>query len=245
MGICDGCHAGCCRSFAVPVTGADIIDLEQSTGLTFWDFACRWADEKGSIARNYAPHFQFKDEPGVDFVICLMHTESVVLPNSAKCVFLSETPATAESPLGVGNCGVYSARPSACRAFPTKLSIAGDLAVIHDIPARGRAESNPAYQLCPRPWEASDVDPIEAPRDLVVAKYEMRFFHQLAAVWNREPREWAIFPDFVRVVYANRVIQETDDIAATKPELTKETPDEGPKTIPLPVLRDEFRRQVA
>ncbi|MDA1013740.1 MAG: YkgJ family cysteine cluster protein [Planctomycetota bacterium] len=245
MGICDGCHAGCCRSFAVPITGADILNLEHATGLTFWDFACRWADHEGSIARNYAPHFQFQDEPGTDFVICLMQKESVVLPDSSKCVFLSETPPTVESPLGVGNCGVYGSRPSACRAFPTKLSRTGEMAVIHDVPERGRGGSNPAYKLCPRPWEPADVDPLEAPRDLVVAKYEMRFFHQLAAVWNREPRDWAMFPDFVRVVYANRVIPEAADIVLDESSDQTATDDDEPQTIPLPVLRNSPRRHVA
>src|SRR5690606_34649025 len=28
MGLCSGCHAGCCRSFAVPVSGADVLRIE-------------------------------------------------------------------------------------------------------------------------------------------------------------------------------------------------------------------------
>ena len=63
MSPCEDCHAGCCRSFAVPVSGADIMRIENGLGLSFWDFVCRWEDPDGRIALNYAPHFFFEDEP--------------------------------------------------------------------------------------------------------------------------------------------------------------------------------------
>ncbi len=244
MGICEGCHAGCCRSFAVPVTGADIIRIERDTQLTFWDFVVRWADDHGAIARNYAPHFQFRDEPGTNFVIALMQEESASLPGSSKCKFLSETPPSPDAPLGTGNCGIYEARPSACRAFPTKLNQTGEVAVVHDIPERGRPGNHPAYSLCPRPWEPADVDPINALGDLVVARYEMTFFHKVAAVWNRELRDWAIFPSFLREVYASRVLPESVAAAAADSQATPDAA-EVPDTIPLPVLREVPERRAA
>ncbi|MGH7199171.1 MAG: YkgJ family cysteine cluster protein, partial [Planctomycetaceae bacterium] len=207
MSLCESCHAGCCRSFAVPVTGADLLRIERRLRLPFAEFACRWADPSGVIARNYAPHFYFDDEPHVPFVICLLHAPSAFLPGTTKCRFLVECPADADHPLGAARCGIYEHRPGACRAFPTRLNETGDLAVIHDVPERGRAGDDPAYTLCPRPWTPDDLDPLETVQDLVITKYEMAFFHQLARLWNRSPRPWQVFPDFLRLVYAARVQQ--------------------------------------
>ena len=61
MAPCQSCHAGCCRSFAVPITGADIVTIERRFGHSFWDFVCRWVDPEGKIARGRVPHFYFAD----------------------------------------------------------------------------------------------------------------------------------------------------------------------------------------
>jgi Fe-S-cluster containining protein len=217
MSPCETCHAGCCRSFAVPVSGADILQIQRDLGLSFWKFACRWADPQGNIARNYAPHFHFEDEPETPFVVCLLHEESQFLPGTSKCRFLMESPPDAGHPLGVARCGIYHSRPSACRAFPTKLNRSGELAVIYDVPERGRQEEGDAYQLCPRQWEPDDLDPVRTIQELVVAKYEMNFFHQIAAVWNREPRPWQLFPEFLNMLYAERIQLEDDTLRTTIP----------------------------
>ena len=96
--ICESCHAGCCRAFAVPVTGDDILRIERDIGLEFWDFVCRWADKDGQIARNHAPHFHFSDEPQTPFVICLAQEQSLFLGETAKCRFLVECPPDDEAP---------------------------------------------------------------------------------------------------------------------------------------------------
>jgi Fe-S-cluster containining protein len=210
MAPCDSCHAGCCRSFAVPVSGADIIAIERRFGLSFWDFVCRWADPTGRIAHDYAPHFFFPDAPETPFVICLSHQSSVFLPGTTKCRFLMECPPDEQHPLGQGRCGIYSSRPFACRVFPTRFNDTGDLAVIYDVPERVRPGVDPVYRLCPRQWEKSDVDPIESIQNLVVAKYEIAFFAQLARIWNQSPRRWEVFPDFLHLVYSNRIQREED-----------------------------------
>ncbi|MGE3314136.1 MAG: YkgJ family cysteine cluster protein [Planctomycetaceae bacterium] len=210
MSPCESCHAGCCRSFAVPVTGADIIRIEKGLGLSFWDFACRWADPQGKIARSYAPHFHFADEQATPFVICLSHSDSAFLKGTTKCRFLMECAPDEDHPLGQARCGNYQHRPSACRAFPTKLNPTGELAIIYPVPERGRS-GDPAYELCPREWTPADLDPIQTVQDLVVAKYEMDFFKQLATIWNRVPREWTLFPEFLHAVYAQRIIPEQVD----------------------------------
>ncbi|QDT37087.1 Flagellin N-methylase [Stratiformator vulcanicus] len=217
---CDNCHAGCCRSFAVPVTGADILRIERDLDLAFWDFACRWADPDGKIARKYAPHFYFEDEPSTPFVICLSHQPSRFHKGTSKCRFLVEGQPDDENPMGQARCGIYNSRPMACRCFPTKFNSTGELTVLHDVPTRGRKETHPAYELCPRNWTVDEVDPISAPQDLTVAKFEMNFFHSLASVWNRAPRSFEVFPDFLKLVYSRRVVSEVDELE--------------PKTIPLP-----------
>jgi Fe-S-cluster containining protein len=206
---CESCHAGCCRSFAVPVTGADILRIEESLGLSFWDFVCRWEDREGRIARNHAPHFHFSDEPATPFVICLIHEASRFFPDTLRCRFLVEGEPDDVRPLGQARCGIYDQRPSACRAFPAKLNESSDLAIIYDVPERGRDVGHPAYGLCPRQWEARDLDPVRTVQDLVVARYEMAFFAQLARLWNRTPQAWTVFPEFLRSVYGSRLQRET------------------------------------
>lgn len=209
MTLCSGCHSGCCRSFAVPTTGADILRIERNLGLDFWQFVCRWEDHDGSIALKYAPHFHFADEPETPWVICLMQNESQFFPGTTKCQFLKETAPDENSTLGTAVCGIYDDRPSACRAFPTRFNETADLVVIHDVPARGKPlNANPIYTLCPRPWTKEDVDPIQSAQDLAVAKHEMTFFHALAQQWNQRPQEWELFPHFLRLVYDARIVEE-------------------------------------
>jgi Fe-S-cluster containining protein len=215
MSPCAGCHAGCCRSFAVPLTGADIVRIERDLNCTFWDFVCRWDDTHGQIAAGQAPHFRFADEPATPFVLCLLQTASGNFPQSSMCRFLAEQSPTAEHPLGTAHCGIYGSRPLACRVFPTRFNATGSLTVLHDVPERGRPTADgDIYRLCPRPWDVADVDPISAPQDLVLLRYETQFFAQVAALWNQSPGEWTAFPEFLRVVYTNRVIRE-DSAKAT------------------------------
>lgn len=205
MSLCAACHAGCCRSFAVPVTGADILRIMARRGIDFWDFVCRWSDPQGLIAQNHAPHFHFNDDRRTPYVICLIPEESRQFPGTTKCLFLKEGTSTPDAPLGVSSCGAYDHRPAACRAFPAKLNQTGELAVLYDVPDRGRDGDHPAYGLCPRQWTPEDLDPVQQVQDLVVAKYEMNFFHQLAASWNERPGDWRRFPEFLQLVYAARL----------------------------------------
>jgi Fe-S-cluster containining protein len=211
MSQCATCHAGCCRSFVVPLTGADVLRIISQKNLSFWDFACRWPDPDGKIALKYAPHFHFRDQPQTPFVIGLIQESSSLFPGTPRCKFLVEGPQSAEHPLGISHCGIYGERPSACRVFPTRFDHSGELAVIYDVPATGRDGGHPVYQLCPRAWKPEDLDPIQQLQDLVVAKYEMSFFLKLAEAWNASPGEWRLFPDFLRMVYARRIITADQD----------------------------------
>jgi Fe-S-cluster containining protein len=224
MGICDSCHAGCCRAFAVPVTGADIVAIKRRLGLPFDDFIRRLPDHSGRLANGAVPHFAFEDTPATPYVICLSQTRSEFHANSNKCRFLIECAPDEEFPLGRARCGIYGVRPSACRVFPTKFNATNDLAVVVDIPERLRQNANPAYTLCPRPWQPEDVDPIQAVQDLAVLKYELAFFWQVADLWNRSPKSWSAFPQFLEIVYSKRVTREEPAPAAQNDQ---------PATLPL------------
>lgn len=233
---CAGCHSGCCRAYAVPVSGADILRIEQRLGLAFWDFVSRWADPDGALARYDAPHFWFRDDPNTPFVICLSHEQSRRLPGTTKCRFLIEGEQSTSHPLGQGSCGIYDHRPAACRVFPTRLDAAGDRAVIHDVPEYGRRDKHPAYSLCPKPWTPLDVDPIEGVQSLIIARHEMAFFKRLAPIWNNSSRDWQTFPDFLHQAYAHRVVYE-DDLAESS-----ELVDDATIDFPRPKLESQPRK---
>jgi Fe-S-cluster containining protein len=233
--ICQSCHAGCCRAYAVPITGADVLRLERATGLNFWDFACRWEDREGIISGDYAPQLFFDDEPLTPFVLCLLHQPSLLAPTTSKCRFLGESSPDSESPLGRARCLVYDNRPSACRVFPLQLHTSSPVAILSRVPAHGRpADGHEIYRLCSREWRPSDVDPIGAPQDLAVAEYETSFFKQVAAIWNQSPGSWLKFPEFLRLVYENRVCGPA--------ELVEEEEAAAPVTLPFPVLPPLQRR---
>ncbi len=205
MSPCHNCHAGCCRAFAITVTGADILRIEAKLSLDFWDFVCRWEDREGQITSGVMPQFFFDDEPETPFAICLQHTSSEYLKGTTKCGFLKEEAPSREFPLGRAHCGAYADRPLACRIFPTKLDHQSQLAVVYNVPENGRGTGEAAYSLCPRPFTPDDFDAVEAVQNLVLANYEIGFFQQVAAVWNRKPDSWRIFPEFLRLVYAERL----------------------------------------
>lgn len=231
MSVCKNCHAGCCRSFAVPVTGADILRIEQRLKLTFWDFVCRWADPEGRIAQKHAPHFYFRDEIQTPFVISLKHSASAFYPGTTKCQFLTECAPSGPCETGAARCGVYHHRPAACRAFPTKLNETGELAIIYDVPQEGRS-GNAVYTLCPRPWKPDDFDPLGTVSDLVVARFEMDFFHRVAAVWNRQPQEWTVFPEFLRTVYSRRIVPESQRRMESDEPVMIPFPTPAPRELP-------------
>jgi len=154
---------------------------------------------------------------------------------TTKCRFLVECAPDEESPLGQARCGIYNARPGACRAFPTRLNETGELAIIHEVPSNGRSGEDPAYDLCPRQWEPDDFDHLQTIQSLVVAKHEINFFHQLADLWNRNPRAWDVFPDFLHYVYGSRVQGESAAKAL----------DAEPATVPLPSTGEDERVQRA
>jgi hypothetical protein len=181
--------------------------------LSFWDFVCRWADPEGLIAGKFAPHFRFADEPETPFVLCLMRNASQHFPGTSKCVFLRETPSTPEHPLGTAECSIYHQRPGTCRVFPMTFDDAGSPRFRDVGGCHGGGEPH-VYQLCPRKWEAADIEPAAALRALRRVSSDMTFFHQLAEAWNRRPLSWLVFPEFLQIVYQQvAAAGNADDVA--------------------------------
>ncbi|MDP1798705.1 MAG: hypothetical protein Q8K78_14520, partial [Planctomycetaceae bacterium] len=60
---------------------------------------------------------------------------------------------------------------------------------------------------------------------LVLMNFELQFFHQVANSWNRSPQAWDIFPEFLRMVYENRVIK--------APPVSEEDAVSWPATLPF------------
>jgi len=186
------------------------------------DFIHRWEDPDSQISCGMAPQFFFEDQPDLPFVICLKPETSQTFRKITRCHFLLEEPPTREHPLGTAHCGIYEQRPLTCRVFPTRLSESGMLAELHAIPEHGRmSDLHPAYGLCATAWHVEDIAPLSAVQDLVLIHFEMRFFQYVAESWNRRRESWDLFPDFLRLVYQNRVV----------PESHRETQAEQPPAI--------------
>jgi hypothetical protein len=197
---CAGCHAGCCRAYAVPLTGRDIFRIVTQRKVPFWKFVCRWADPSGRISQDIAPHFFFDDDRQTPYVITLLQTESRVFPGTRRCVFLNETEPSGGAPRGKGRCTIYEDRPVACRVFPARLDDAGNLAV-HAVPAPSGESTHAAYQLCARPWSVADLDQDDAIKNLQECAREMDLFNAVARRWNDDPGPWPLFPDYLELIY--------------------------------------------
>jgi Fe-S-cluster containining protein len=197
---CTSCHAGCCRAYAVPLTGRDIFRIVTELKIPFWKFVCRRSDPSGAISRGIAPYFRFDDDPRTPYVICLLQNESRLFPGTRKCGFLTESGPSAKAPRGIGRCTIYAHRPVACRVFPSGLDELGELAV-HEVPEPSGEFQHEAYELCPRPWSVADLDRDAALQTLRECAAEMELFHAVANRWNDSPGPWPLFPDFLELIY--------------------------------------------
>jgi hypothetical protein len=90
--------------------------------------------------------------------------------------------------------------------------------ILCNVPPNPRAGGHPAYDLCPREWELHEVDAVQGLQDLVLTKYEFAFFAEVARAWNKSPRAWDAFPEFLRIVYAHRILRESE----MDPDLVKQ-----------------------
>ncbi len=158
------CHAGCCRSFVVPLTGQDIRRLAAASGRPLWDFACRWDDEDSALPEEFAPRLTFPTRP------------ADVCPRRQT---LAERGFPGHGPLRVsdGNRDETSPPTGATPRCPLHrpmfhpLGTTGSVPTVsaevgaggnheqRELPQHGRATSESAYKLCPRDWTPTNCRP--------------------------------------------------------------------------------------
>jgi len=197
---CAGCHAGCCRAFAVPLTGSDVIRIIREQGHSFGDFVCRWADSEGLISRQIAPQFLFEDDPETPFVIGLLQNESAIFPGTHKCRFLKEMPDARGAGQSQSICSIYQSRPQACRVFPFRFEPSGNVSIQPDVTVNGGKQL--PTSLCPSEWNVTDEQRGQAELDLGDCLQQMALFRLIAERWNAEPGPWPLFPAFLVDIYS-------------------------------------------
>ena len=171
---CETCAAPCCRKYTVTISGHDAYRLSAGLRVPMRAFAemC-WSRERDATHRILL-------EPGTDgerhwYRIALRQVpdiaESSDAPSRAasassgwRCVFLVSLD-------GLGRCGVYSQRPSVCRAYPTQLE--DDLVQLRSTP------------YCPPGgWQLDAMDLPSFRAELVEKRRQHALYDGLVEAWN-------------------------------------------------------------
>jgi|GEM_PF-2404997 len=102
---CDRCDARCCRTYLVPLNGADIIRLSKylATPIGEW---CVMEPIRGAIS-EYA-YFSIRLTGEERYIPCLKREDD-------SCIFFQRS-----SPRAA--CGIHEARPGMCRSYPITFS---------------------------------------------------------------------------------------------------------------------------
>ena len=171
---CEACAAHCCRKPTVTLSGHDAYRLSAGLRVPMRAFAdmC-WSRERDATHRILL-------EPGTDgdrhwYRIALRRvpdlpadsearSPAATAPSGWRCVFLIS--------LGdLGRCGVYSLRPSVCRAYPTRLE--GDLVQLGNT------------QYCPPGgWQLDSMDLPAFRADLLEKRRQHALYDGLVEAWN-------------------------------------------------------------
>lgn len=214
MQICSSCHAGCCRNYTISLSGYDILNIAKTLDVQPSSFVDVIAVEEGADIEYKSKHtalFRFSDMDG-HYIFGMKMVESALAPQTAKCQFLLEWNLDNENPTMEGiiaRCGIYSCRPQLCAAFPTKFGVDELSGVMVNTSAFEQEVSHPVYKTCPQAPSMADIaDSDEIIKTLVLKKYEVEFFKNLAKKWNENPKTLAEFWDFLTESYQNRVVIE-------------------------------------
>lgn len=221
---CRACHAGCCRSFVVPVTGHDLLRIRHATGLEVWDFACRWEDDGSTIPEEFAPRLVFPDAPDRKFVVGLKHVLSTLFPATDRCEFLRESPleptaggSLSETSGCATHCEIHSSRPGVCRLFPLKLDTSGSYEQ-RELPTHGRDSSDPAYRLCPRDWTPDELRSAHPPELQDEVRGDLLVWREVASLWNETGLSAEHFPEFLDAIYSGLARDASGGTAANPAE---------------------------
>jgi Fe-S-cluster containining protein len=231
-GICDTCHAGCCRTYHLVITAFDALSIANDLSLPVGEFATFLATS-GEVTKLLSGHntpIQFTDPELRDkqYFVALKKVESQLIPGTQKCHFLLEwnrqetIPGRGDHPGAriAGRCGIYHSRPQMCRAFPAFLHSNGAVAFVSTPAPNDLQLQHEIYKVCPEKWtpEAFTKDPSEALHTLVVTRYERDFQNLAVEEWNKNPGAAKDFFPFMQKIYGTR-FRMSPEMVATPPEI--------------------------
>ena len=157
FGGCAACIGDCCRRYVVPLTVDDVLRLVAATALHPAEFVALRPTPTGFTGFRIAP----------DGEVYLTLAKRPAQPwHHGACTFLLELPG------GQARCGVYPARPGACRTFPTT-------------PVHGTAAVKSGTLCGPDAWNAAVMDLPRFRRDLKAQANAWSATNRIAATWNR------------------------------------------------------------
>jgi Fe-S-cluster containining protein len=212
---CEGCIAGCCRGFSLPIQGWDIYriwrDLEEPVSL----FAeLRWVEEPEA---DYRIRLSARATERRHYRLVLLRVDEEVVPFHRRCFFLE--------PGGTrGRCTAYHSRPTMCRVYPATLD-AAEVSV-----ADGRFCATGS-------WSLAAID-VPSHRSLLLFQRRQRVLHdRVVDAWNarvlasEQAKAAEEFYDFVIDVYRQ--------LERAQPGWF-----EAPRVTPDPISDEELHRGV-
>lgn len=153
---CFDCHAPCCVSYVVPITGFDLWRMTRVLGLGWRDVA----DVKSDQGR-YWDCFRLDDSE-------LRHGLYLRTRSTGACQFLLDLPG------GHQRCGAHDGRPLACRIYPFKVTGSSQLGI-----------ELLTHAMCPPPQKALYQRDVEDARPMVTSELLERELYLVAvARWN-------------------------------------------------------------
>ena len=213
MLICNSCHGGCCRNFGVGLTGYDILNISKILNLDPISFVqVLPVDKDIELQSKYSALFKFTDyNINYFYRFCLRMDKSMLVSETIKCMFLLEcfaNPLVLSEDKIIARCGIYTCRPLICRTFPSKLDPTEKMGIVFN-PIVENTE-NKIYNLCPRTLTNDDLDNSsdEILKSLIMRKFEVDYFKNLAEYWNKNPGTISEFLIFMEKVYKKRVLVE-------------------------------------
>lgn len=215
MTICNTCAAGCCRRYEVSITGYDILKISRTLGippLFFLDISeLTDNDYEQGLAKSEALFVFTNNNLKRSYRIKLKKTESTLIKDTVKCMFLQEWPGTSPKHPIVARCGIYNTRPLICATYPAKFVNNNRTVVVPYVYEREQDKKGTPYEICKQAFTDSDLpaDKDELLNLLIKFHYETEYFQDIAEKWNKNPASINDFINELNDIYDKRVYIET------------------------------------
>ncbi|MEI7475134.1 MAG: YkgJ family cysteine cluster protein [bacterium] len=214
MQICKSCAGGCCRNYSVAITGYDILNISKTLGIDPISFIqiVEIEDEADfEYKSKHAALFKFTDaKKDVFYMFGMRMVESQLVQGTAKCQFLMEWYYNRNNPSIdqiIARCGIYNCRPLICSAFPSKFDSTENRGVVLNLSSISESKEHPIYNLCSGTIAGEEVDRAadDIMKALILRKFELDYFKNLASYWNEKPGTITEFLVFMQNAYQDRV----------------------------------------